>query len=70
MPLSDNLAPQKNNSAATYFPISARSDKSNEFLLALQWQSINWKLSRCNVLSFWGNQREFIRNIPQDLFTI
>ncbi|MFM5326143.1 DNA phosphorothioation-dependent restriction protein DptG [Aeromonas veronii] len=37
MPLSDNLAPQKNNSAATYFPISARSDKSNEF----DWEIVN-----------------------------
>jgi DNA phosphorothioation-dependent restriction protein DptG len=36
MPLADNLAPQI-NSAATYFPISARSDKSNEF----DWDIVN-----------------------------
>lgn len=37
MPLSDDLAPQKNNSAAIYFPISARSDKSNDF----DWEIVN-----------------------------
>ncbi len=36
MPLADNLTPQI-NSAATYFPISARSDKSNEF----DWEIVN-----------------------------
>ena len=36
MPLSNNLTPQI-NSAAIYFPISARSDKSNEF----DWEIIN-----------------------------
>lgn len=37
MPLSHNLTPQKNSSAATYFPIAARSDKSNEF----DWEIVN-----------------------------
>jgi DNA phosphorothioation-dependent restriction protein DptG len=36
MPLADKLTPQI-NSAATYFPISARSDKSNEF----DWDIVN-----------------------------
>jgi DNA phosphorothioation-dependent restriction protein DptG len=36
MPLAQNLEPQI-NSAATYFPISARSDKSNEF----DWEIVN-----------------------------
>lgn len=36
MPLAENITPQF-NSAATYFPISARSDKSNEF----DWQIVN-----------------------------
>ena len=36
MPLADKLKPQ-DNSAAVYFPISARSDKSNEF----DWEIIN-----------------------------
>ena len=36
MPLADKLEPQ-DNSAAVYFPISARSDKSNEF----DWEIIN-----------------------------
>lgn len=36
MPLADGLSPQI-NSAATYFPVSARSDKSNEF----DWEIVN-----------------------------
>ena len=36
MPLADKLEPQ-DNSAAVYFPIAARSDKSNEF----DWEIVN-----------------------------